>query len=130
MDTPTDVNTPVVLNGHSDDVNAVAYSRDGKMIATASWDKTVRIWDGRSGQFLRLLEGHEQPVRAVTFAPDSRRLLTAVTPEAAAKLPPVDKAVLFKQFLKNLAATHGNPRLDPELCCGAGRADRDIGKLF
>ena len=35
-------------------------------------------------------------------------------PEAAAKLPPLDKALLFKQFLKNLAVTHGNPRLDPD----------------
>ncbi len=37
-----------------------------------------------------------------------------LAPEAAAKLPAIDKALLFKQFLKNLAATHGNPRLDPD----------------
>ncbi|MBK9029742.1 MAG: hypothetical protein IPL61_00110 [Myxococcales bacterium] len=37
-----------------------------------------------------------------------------LAPEAAAKLPPPDKALLFKQFLKNLAVTHSNPRLDPD----------------
>lgn len=37
-----------------------------------------------------------------------------LAPDAAAKLPPVDKTDLFKSFLKSLAATHGNPRLDPD----------------
>ena len=55
------------LGGHSHWVHAVAFSPDGKLLASASSDKTVKLWDPASGQCLATLEGHGDTVLAVAF---------------------------------------------------------------
>jgi dipeptidyl aminopeptidase/acylaminoacyl peptidase len=55
----------------------VAFSRDGSRLASASDDKTVKVWDARAGQHLLSLEGHTGEVRAVTFSPDGSRIASA-----------------------------------------------------
>src|SRR5450432_495263 len=47
-----------VLSGHSGDVFSVAWSPDGKQLASGSLDKTIRIWDAATGKSLETLNGH------------------------------------------------------------------------
>src|ERR1051326_4526063 len=65
------------LEGHRDSVNAVVFSRNSTRLASASVDKTVRIWDAHSGACLKTLEGHSDWVRSVAFSRNSTRLASA-----------------------------------------------------
>ena len=60
------------LVGHADHVLGLDFSPDGRYLATASADKTVRIWDVATGQTVRTLIGHTGTVNAVRFSPDGQ----------------------------------------------------------
>ncbi|MGB6045374.1 MAG: glycosyltransferase family 39 protein, partial [Pirellulales bacterium] len=62
------------LVGHESYVTGVAFSPDGQLLATSSYDNTVRLWDVVTGQLQQTYDGHEGYVRAVRFAPDGRVL--------------------------------------------------------
>jgi WD40 repeat protein len=65
------------LEGHSGFVDGVAVTPDGRRAVSASWDKTLKVWDLESGSMLRTLEGHTAHVYGVAVTPDGTRAVSA-----------------------------------------------------
>ena len=66
-----------LLTGHTKNVSSVCFSPDGKTIASASRDKTVRLWNTTTGQHLKTLIGHTLDVNSVHFSPDRKTIASA-----------------------------------------------------
>jgi len=65
------------LTGHQQQVNHVSFSPDGRFIASASFDKKVKLWDGYTGKFLVTCIGHVGSVYQVCWSPDSALFASA-----------------------------------------------------
>jgi WD40 repeat protein/uncharacterized caspase-like protein len=65
------------FKGHGKGVTQVAFSRDGRLLASSSSDNTIRIWDVAAHRELRTLAGHTANIDSIDFSPDSRLLASA-----------------------------------------------------
>ncbi|RWS17797.1 notchless protein 1-like protein [Dinothrombium tinctorium] len=64
------------MTGHQQLVNDVKFSPDTRIIASASFDKSIKLWDGKSGKFITSLRGHVHCVYQVSWSADSRLLVS------------------------------------------------------
>jgi COMPASS component SWD3 len=76
LDTPPKPTTlhyrpSLILRGHKKGISQVKYSPDGKWIASASADCTVKVWDSASGKLEHTLEGHLAGISTIAWSPDS-----------------------------------------------------------
>ena len=63
--------------GHTDGINSAVFSPDGKLVLTASKDKTARIYDALTGSELHILKGHEDIINSAAFSNDSKLVITS-----------------------------------------------------
>jgi WD40 repeat protein len=67
----------VTIAGHHDCIYAVAFSPDGQTLATASYDKLIKLWNPVSGEEIRTLKDHIDAVYDLKFTSDGKRLISA-----------------------------------------------------
>ena len=70
-------NVTATCEGFVFPILAVAFSPDGKRVASGGSDRAVKVWDASDGKVLLTLSGHEGAVHGVAFSPDGKRLASA-----------------------------------------------------
>jgi WD40 repeat protein len=64
------------LHGHLDEVSALAFTPDGRILASASHDRTVKLWSVAAGAEVASLEGHTGRIHCLAFSPDGNVLVS------------------------------------------------------
>src|SRR5437899_2278086 len=77
------------LKGHTAQVTSVAYSPDGKTLASGSLDHTLRLWELASGKNTATLRGHEAGLGCIAYSPDGKTLASGCTYETIKLWDPV-----------------------------------------
>jgi WD40 repeat protein len=95
----------------------VAFSPNGRRLATAESEGTLQLWDATTGQpFGAFLEGHTGPVLGVAFSPDGRRLASAGT-DSTVRLWPADASpeMLCAKLTSNMSRQQWRDWVSPDM---------------
>lgn len=93
------------LDGHTDRVNTVTFSADGKKLLTTCSDGDVRVWDAATGALLFTLSGHSGVVNGAAFSPDDSRIIT-VSSDRTARLWSIEGKLIKVLEAHNNAIRH------------------------
>ena len=74
---PAGVKLLRTLRGHTRPIGRIAWSPDGRMLASPSQDATVRIWDAETGECMRVIDGHKDKVWDLAYDPSGSMLASA-----------------------------------------------------
>jgi WD40 repeat protein len=97
----------VTLEGHTEIVSTVAFSPDGQYVMTGSFDKTLRVWETRTGKEIKVFggaSGHQDLVLSVAFSRDGR-ILASGSSDKTAKLWDMPLSSPLREFTQPDAVT-------------------------
>lgn len=80
------------MTGHQQLINDVKFSPDGRIIASASFDKSIKLWESNTGKYITSLRGHVQAVYSISWSADSRLLVSSSA----------DSTLKRKQIISNM----------------------------
>ncbi|KAF3286603.1 hypothetical protein TWF970_008456 [Orbilia oligospora] len=112
------------LEGHTGSVWSVAFSIDGKMVASSSSDRTVRLWDATTGVLLQTLEGHSNCVRSIAF---NSKMLASGSDDRKVKLWDPNTGVLLRTLEGHKDAVNSIALSTDGKMLASGSDDKTIG---
>src|SRR5262249_35169589 len=110
--------------GHEGLTFHVRFAPDGKTLATASKDRTIRLWEVPSGRPLATLRGHERPIRGLAFLPDGT--LMSASPDRTLCFWEVPSGRRLKEWTLGMAA--GSLAVSPDAALLAVAELHEAGK--
>lgn len=114
-----------VLEGHTNEVNSVAWSTDQLHALSSSDDKTVRLWDVASGRCLRVLEGHKGQVWNVAWSADRGRALSGGS-DKTVRLWDVESGCCLRVFEGHIAGVWSVKWSADQRCVLSGSIDKTV----
>ena len=103
---PTSGNLIESLDGHQKDVTAIAFSKDGKHIASGAQDGSIMIWEALTGNAVMQMDGHVDAIENLTFTPDDQRLISS-SDDATMKIWDIRTGDLLKDYSDFTGVTLG-----------------------
>ena len=115
------------LKGHQNKVKSIAFT--DRYLLSGSWDKTIRLWHGKTGVFIRVLAEQDSGVDSLSISPDGRRVLTGIGygrgyTSYIFSMPDGKKITSFTKHTNIVVATTFSP--DGETVATGGGLDHEI----
>ncbi|MBE9185812.1 protein kinase [Microcoleus sp. LEGE 07076] len=96
-----------ILRGHSGSVNAVVISPQGNIIASASDDKTIKLWNLHTGELIHTFFGHSATVDAVAISPDGRMMVSGSFDRKVIEWK-LDKKAMIREFYSDYGSPYSH----------------------
>ncbi|MFN7384702.1 MAG: protein kinase domain-containing protein [Dolichospermum sp.] len=113
------------LTGHSHSVISVAYSPDGQTLASGSSDKTIKLWNVKTGKLLQTLKGHSSWVTSVAYSPDGQTLASG-SGDNTIKLWDVNTGNLLQTFTGHSSSVNSVAYSPDGQTLASGSGDKTI----